>query len=102
MLLVLYLYRDISPSSLNLLRNSDASFQHDLAFRSSFQRKPKMAFTEEEIRQWHAEKQARERKPEPVFTSAPIATCVHCHLPFGVNGGVVTSEVAICDICLGD
>ena len=59
-------------------------------------------FTEEEKRLWHEEKKKREHRPMPVFRSEPIAVCVHCQNPFGINEGVVTPDVAICDICNGD
>jgi len=59
-----------------------------------------MPFTPEEIRKWHEEKAERERK----LTSAPAKTvkpyiCIHCNRPFGANEGVVTGEIALCDIC---
>lgn len=61
-----------------------------------------MPFTDEEKRAWHEQKRAREHRPEPVHRPAPIAVCVHCQNPFGVNEGVVTDDAALCDICLGD
>ncbi len=61
-----------------------------------------MAFTPEEIRQWHEEKRRREAKPDFTFKSAPAAICINCQNPFGINEGVITDEVAICDICNGD
>jgi hypothetical protein len=61
-----------------------------------------MPFTDDEFRDWHRAKQEREFKPIAVLKSEPVATCVHCHLPFGINEGVVTEEVALCDICNGD
>lgn len=61
-----------------------------------------MPFTEEERRAWHEEKQARERREAPVHRSPPIAVCVNCQNGFGINEGIVTEEVALCDICAGD
>ena len=62
-----------------------------------------MPFTEEEERLWHQEKQRREyRPPFQPFRSPPVATCVHCHNPFGRNEGFITPEVAICHRCNGD
>lgn len=61
-----------------------------------------MPFTEEERRAWHEEKRAREWRPEPVHRSPAVAVCVHCQNPFGVNEGIITDEVALCDICSGD
>lgn len=61
-----------------------------------------MPFTEEEKRLWHEEKMKQECRPTPVFRSKPIAVCVHCHNPFGINGGVITPDVALCDVCNGD
>lgn len=28
--------------------------------------------------------------------------CVHCQNPFGIGEGVITKEVALCDICASD
>lgn len=61
-----------------------------------------MSFTDEEKRRWHADKSRRERKPTPTFAATPIAVCVHCHQPFGISEGVLTPDVALCDICNGD
>ena len=61
-----------------------------------------MPFTDEEKRLWHEEKKKRENRPTAVFRSEPIAVCVHCQNPFGINEGVITSEVALCDVCNGD
>ena len=61
-----------------------------------------MPFTEEERRAWHAEKRAREQRQKPVYRSAPVAVCVNCQNPFGINEGIITDEVALCDICAGD
>lgn len=60
-----------------------------------------MSFTEEERLAWHREKREREQETPPCRPT-PIATCVHCQRPFGINEGVITSEVALCDICNGD
>ena len=32
----------------------------------------------------------------------PTANCIHCSLPFAIGAGVITDEVALCDICSGD
>jgi hypothetical protein len=61
-----------------------------------------MPFTDEERQQWHEDKKRREQKPDPAFRSAPVAICIHCQQPFGINEGVITDEVALCDICNGD
>ncbi|MBR0550886.1 hypothetical protein [Stakelama marina] len=61
-----------------------------------------MAFTDEEKRRWHDEKLSRERRPEPGYRSEPIAICIHCQNPFGINEGVISGEVALCDLCNGD
>ena len=61
-----------------------------------------MAFTEEEFRKWHAEKQKRECRPSQKVSSLPIAECVVCQNPFGVSEGTIAHEVAICDGCNGD
>ncbi|MFN5129016.1 MAG: hypothetical protein ACK519_11525 [Sphingomonadaceae bacterium] len=61
-----------------------------------------MAFTPDEIRQWHEEKRRREAKSDFTFKSAPAAICINCQNPFGTNEGVITDEVAICDVCNGD
>jgi hypothetical protein len=53
-----------------------------------------MPFTDEEKRSWHEEKRKREYRPTPIFRSAPVAICVHCHNPFGITEGVITSEIA--------
>ena len=61
-----------------------------------------MSFTDEEKRLWHEEKKKREYRPMPVYRSEPIAVCVHCQNPFGISEGVVTPDVALCDVCSGD
>lgn len=61
-----------------------------------------MPFTEEEKRTWHAEKRAREYRPQQIRRSEPVAVCVNCQNPFGINEGVITDEAALCDICAGD
>ena len=60
-----------------------------------------MPFTEEERRAWHEEKRARERRPDPVYRPRPVAVCINCHNPFGINEGIITDEFALCDICDG-
>jgi hypothetical protein len=62
-----------------------------------------MPFTEEEFRRWHEEKRKREyRPPSPwLDRERPVATCIHCQLPFGISEGVITEDVAICDRCNG-
>lgn len=60
-----------------------------------------MPFTPEEIQQWHEEKRRRETKPEP-SKRAPIATCLHCHQPFGIGEGIIVGDIALCDRCNGD
>ena len=61
-----------------------------------------MPFTEDEKRRWHEAKRARERRPKGVYPSEPNAICIHCNNPFGISEGVVTDEVALCDVCNGD
>lgn len=58
-----------------------------------------MPFTDGEKRLWHNEKQVRERPEPKVFNTEHIATCVHCHNPFGLGEGMITDEVALCYIC---
>jgi hypothetical protein len=60
-----------------------------------------MAFTPKEVRQWHEDKQKKEAEP-PRYRSTPVAVCIHCQNPFGINEGVITPEFAICDVCNGD
>lgn len=61
-----------------------------------------MPFTKDEMEAWHRAKREREWKPTPVYRSPPIATCIHCHQPFGINDGTVTDEFALCDRCGDD
>lgn len=61
-----------------------------------------MAFTEEEFEAWHRAKRQREFRPPTAPYSPPVATCVHCQRDFGISEGVITDEVAICDVCNGD
>jgi len=59
-------------------------------------------FSEMERRAWFEDKRARERQDQPIYRSASVAVCVHCQIPFGINEGVVTGQVALCSACLGD
>lgn len=61
-----------------------------------------MPFTEEKRRTSHEQKQAQEHRLELIHGTAPVAVCVNCQNPFGINEGVITDEVALCDICSGD
>ena len=62
-----------------------------------------MSFTDEEIRRWHQKREReREQRPQARFKSTPAATCIHCQQPFGITEGVITDEVALCDVCNGD
>jgi hypothetical protein len=61
-----------------------------------------MSFTEAEQRAWQEEKRQREQKPTTVHSSTPIAVCIHCHNSFGLNEGVITDDVEMCYICIGD
>jgi len=61
-----------------------------------------MPFTDEERRQWHEEKRRREHRPQVAYREPPVATCLHCQRPFGINEGVILDEGALCDICDGD
>jgi len=61
-----------------------------------------MPFTEEEKRAWHEQKLAREFRAEPVWKPESVAVCIHCQNAFGISEGVITDEVALCDICSGD
>lgn len=61
-----------------------------------------MSFTPEEISKWHQDKRRRDAKPDLVFKSTPVAICIHCKNPFGISEGVITDEVALCDVCNGD
>jgi hypothetical protein len=60
-----------------------------------------MPFSVEETRRWHEEKRRREQEPIP-WHAEPVAICVHCQNPFGINQGSMTSDVAICDVCNGE
>lgn len=59
-----------------------------------------MPFTPEEVSKWH--KRRREAKPDFGFKSTPVAICIHCQNPFGISEGVITDEIALCDVCNGD
>lgn len=59
-------------------------------------------FSEEEKQTWLDEKRDQERPKQSILGSGPVAVCVHCNNPFGVAEGVVTDEVALCDVCAGD
>ena len=61
-----------------------------------------MTFSKEEFEAWHQAKLQREFRPTPQYRVPPIATCIHCHQPFGIGEGTMTGEVDICDICNGD
>ncbi len=61
-----------------------------------------MPFTEDEKRRWHEDKSQREHRPSDAYFSEPIAICIHCKNPFGVSEGVITDEIALCDVCNGD
>ncbi len=61
-----------------------------------------MGFTDEEFAAWHRAKLQREFKPTPEYRSPPVATCVHCHRAFAISEGIITDDVAICDICNAD
>ena len=61
-----------------------------------------MAFSQEEFEAWHKAKLAKELQPPVNYRPPPLAICVSCHNSFGINEGVITDEVAICDICNGD
>lgn len=61
-----------------------------------------MPFTEEEKRRWYEEKQKREQGVIPVFPPGPVAVCLHCQRPFGINEGIITTEIALCDACNGE
>ena len=60
-----------------------------------------MPFTPEEIRRWHDARRKLEIEPDRA-PPEPIAICIHCQMPFGINGGVITGDVALCDVCNGD
>ncbi len=61
-----------------------------------------MTFTDRERREWHEAKRRREARGEHFHHPAPVATCIHCGRGFPWSQGVVTDEVALCDICSGD
>jgi hypothetical protein len=64
-----------------------------------------MPFTDKEREQYLAQKRKREGAHHDAPTGPrpeAVATCVHCQNAFGLNEGVVTDDVAICDVCLGD
>jgi hypothetical protein len=61
-----------------------------------------MAFTEEERRRWHEEKAQREFRLQAPFRAKPVATCAHCHQPFGYGEGTITDEAMLCDRCDAD
>lgn len=62
----------------------------------------RVAFTDEERLAWHERKRAREHQSRPTHRPHPAALCVNCQNPFGINEGVITDEVALCDVCSGD
>ena len=61
-----------------------------------------MSFTDDERRQWLADKRSREHKPDVCFRAAPVNECIHCGLPFGYGEGPITDEVSLGDVCDGD
>jgi len=61
-----------------------------------------MPFTEDEIRAWHEARRRLEHRPQPIWRPEARAICINCHNPFGFNEGVITDDVALCDICAGD
>lgn len=63
-----------------------------------------MPFTDKEREQYLAEKKREVADRRDITQRRPeaIAVCVHCQNGFGVNEGVVTNDVSICDVCLGD
>ena len=61
-----------------------------------------MPFTDDEKRRWHEAKRMGEHGSERAYRSEPVAICLHCQNPFGINDGVITDEVALCDVCNGD
>ena len=61
-----------------------------------------MPFTDEEFEAWHEAKLKREWRPTTVFHDPGIATCVCCQRTFGITGGTVTEDFAICDACDSD
>lgn len=60
-----------------------------------------MPFTEEEFRRWHEEKRKREYQPPSPWLEREqaVATCIHCHQPFGLTEGMITDDVALCYSC---
>lgn len=60
-----------------------------------------MPFTPKEIQQWHEDRHKREVEPSRT-RATPVAVCIHCQRPFGINEGVVTADAAICDVCNGE
>lgn len=60
-----------------------------------------MPFTEAERKAWHAER-ARQRRDRPAWPDQNPNVCIHCGNAFELSDGVVTDEVAICDVCNGE
>jgi len=58
-------------------------------------------FTPEEIRLWHDAKRKLEIEPDRA-PPKPIAIYIQCQMPFGISGGVITGDVALCDVCNGN
>ncbi len=60
-----------------------------------------MDFTDEERRAWH-EARRRSTEDEERFDGSVAGVCIHCGKAFGHGAGVVTPDVALCDVCNGD
>lgn len=59
-------------------------------------------FSEKEKQAWLDEKRSREQRSTRIARPTPVAVCVSCQNPFGFSEGVITDEVALCDVCAGD
>ncbi len=59
-------------------------------------------FTDAERQAWLGAKRAREGRNQGFAPVHPAAVCVHCQRPFGIAEGIITDEVALCDVCAGD
>ena len=56
-----------------------------------------MPFTDEDV-ELGQEKQSREYRP-PFEGRQNLSLSACCHNPFGISEGVITNDVALCDVC---
>ena len=61
-----------------------------------------MSFKDEEKGQWHEYKNRPHGFPDSNLQSYHVAECIHCKNPFRISDGIITDEIALCDICNGN